>query len=258
MSRFITLTTDFGYRDPYVGIMKGVILGRSPDSTIIDLTHGIAPHSVLEANFSIKGSFRFFPKGTVHVVVIDPGVGGDRKILFLEKEGHCFLAPDNGVLTGFLEGPEMPRSVENRSLFLDEVSGTFHGRDIFAPVAAGVANGLDPADLGPHVPDPLSVSLTEPSFDENTIEGCVVYIDVFGNLLTNITRVHIEKLGIKKPRVFLCGREIGEPQPSYSIKSKGEPVAIIGSFGHLEIAVNEGNAADAYSAGTGDEVTVTS
>jgi S-adenosylmethionine hydrolase len=256
--KIITLTTDFGYQDPYVGIMKGVILGLCPETHLVDLTHGITPHSILEANFAIRGSYRYFPEDTIHVIVVDPGVGGERRILFVKASGHYFLAPDNGVLTGLLEGPEIPRSVENKSLFLPEVSHTFHGRDIFAPVAARFAAGLiDPDELGPPVGDPLAISWSEPSFDKDTLEGSVVYIDVFGNLVTNISSEHIKRLGQGIHRVYLCGREIGEPQPSYSIKSKGSPLAIIDSSGHLEIAVNGGNAAEFFGVGTGDEVIVT-
>ncbi|MHC4944621.1 MAG: SAM hydrolase/SAM-dependent halogenase family protein [Planctomycetota bacterium] len=255
--RIITLTTDFGYRDPYVGVMKGVILSRYPDCTLVDLTHGITPHSVLEGNFSIRGSYRFFPRETLHVIVVDPGVGGDRRILFLQKEGQFFLAPDNGVLTGLLDKPEVLRRVDNTSLFLQEVSTTFHGRDIFAPVAAEILKGTPFEDLGPEVENPVTIQWSEPTFDKDTIEGSILYIDVYGNLVTNITRTHIYKLGLEKPRVVLCGKEIGEPQSAYSIKSKGEPLAIFGSFGHLEIAVNQGNAAELYNVGTGDEVIVT-
>jgi S-adenosylmethionine hydrolase len=193
------------------------------------------------------------------VIVVDPGVGGERRVLCLKKEGHFFLAPDNGILTTLVDDPEMVRSVEDRSLFLPEVSNTFHGRDIFAPVAAGLANGdIDPEKVGPPVNNPMTVPWSEPTCTHQTLEGSVVYIDVFGNLVTNVTRTQIEKLEKgNPPRVFLCGREIGVPQPSYSRKSKGSPLAIIGSFGHLEIAINEGNAAEYYCVGTGGEVIVT-
>ena len=256
-SGIITLTTDFGYKDPYVGVMKGVILNRCPDSTVVDLTHGITPHSVLEANFSIRGSYSYFPEGTLHVIVVDPGVGSRRRILFLQKEEHRFLAPDNGVLTGLLHDAGSVRSVENDSLFLEEVSNTFHGRDIFAPVAAEIVRGIDPEDLGPEVADPQRIDWSEPSYDKDTVEGCIVYIDVYGNLVTNISRDLVEKLGMKKPRVYLSGKEIGTPQTFYTIRPKGEPLAIYGSFGHLEIAVSQGNAAEVYSVGTGDEIIVT-
>lgn len=253
----ITLTTDFGYQDPYVGIMKGVILSRQPDCTLVDITHGIPPHSVLEANFAVRGSHKFFPPGTLHVIVVDPGVGSQRRILFLEKDGYSFLAPDNGILTGLLDKPDALRSVENNSLFLQDVSSTFHGRDIFAPVAAEVIKGIDPVDLGPAVDNPVTIEWSEPTYEGGTIEGSVLYIDVYGNLVTNITRTHIYKMGLENPRVFVNGKEIGVPQPAYSVKSEGEPLAIYGSFGHLEIAVNQGSAAKIYSVGTGDEVIVT-
>ncbi|MFH2001706.1 MAG: SAM-dependent chlorinase/fluorinase [Planctomycetota bacterium] len=255
--RIITLTTDFGYRDPYVGVMKGVILSRYHDCTLVDLTHGITPHSVLEGNFSIRGSYKYFPEGTLHVLVVDPGVGSKRRILFLKKENHFFLAPDNGVLTSLVDAPQILRSVENSSLFLNEVSSTFHGRDIFAPVAAEVQKGLPLEDLGPEINNPVTLQWSEPAYNKDTIEGCILYIDVYGNLVTNITRSHIYKLGLEKPRIYLCGKEIGMPQPAYTTRSKGDPLAIFGSFGHLEIAVNQGSAAELYGVGTGDEVIVT-
>lgn len=257
MSRILTLTTDFGYKDPYVGVMKGVILNRFPQCMLVDLTHGITHHSVLEANFSIRGSFSYFPKGTLHVIVVDPGVGSERRILFLKKEGHLFLAPDNGVLAGLLLDPEILRSVENDSLFLEEVSHTFHGRDIFAPVAAEILKGIEPADLGPEIDDPVRIEWSEPSYNRDSIEGCIVYIDVYGNLVSNISRELIEELGFKEPRIYLCGKEIGKPQSFYTIKPKGEALALYGSFGHLEIAVSQGSAAELYGVGTGDEIIVT-
>lgn len=253
----VTLTTDFGFRDPYVGVMKGVILSIAPECTLVDLTHGITPHSVLEANFALRGSWKYFPEGTIHVVVVDPGVGGPRRILYLETGGQRFLAPDNGVLSGLLEQAERLHAVENTRLFRDSVSHTFHGRDIFAPVAARIARGLDPSELGPPVEDPVTVSWCEPTLQGDEIEGCIIYVDVFGNLVSNITREQVRALGVEHPRVFLCGREIGTPRPSYTFAGKGEPVAVFGSFGHLEVAVNEGNAAQVFGAGTGDEITVT-
>jgi len=257
MNRILTLTTDFGYKDPYVGVLKGVILSICIDCTLVDLTHGITPHSILEGNFSIRGSYPFFPKGTLHLMVVDPGVGGQRRILYLENGGHAFLAPDNGLLTGLISEASLIRSVENKSLFMQDVSHTFHGRDIFAPVAAKLLTGMSPENLGPVVDNPVTIEWSEPTFTGATIEGSIIYIDVYGNLVTNITRNHINRLKGNRKTVYLCGKEIGEPQPSYSIRSKGSPLAILGSFDHLEVAVNEGNAAQLYNVGTGDEVIVT-
>jgi S-adenosylmethionine hydrolase len=256
MSKIITLTTDFGYRDPYVGTMKGVILSRYAEAAIVDLTHGIIPHSVLEASFVLRGSYSFFPEDTVHVVVVDPGVGGTRRILYLENHGHRFLAPDNGVLTGVLEGADRIVSVENRDLFLESVSSTFQGRDVFAPLAAGLCAGMDPSSMGPAVDDPVILHWPEPDVDQECVEGCVLYIDVFGNLVTNIESAHLDGLG-PSPRVFLKGDAVGEPRRTYVEMEKGKPLALINSFDLLEIAVREGSAARLFGAGTGDEVTVT-
>jgi S-adenosylmethionine hydrolase len=256
MQKIITLTTDFGYQDHYVGTMKGVILCHNPDVAIVDLTHGVTPHSVLEANFVLRGSYHYFPAGTLHVIVVDPGVGGSRRILYVEKEGYRFLAPDNGVLTEIVESPERLISVENRGEFLESVSSTFHGRDVFAPLAAKLCAGLDPEELGPPCADPTVLDWPAPDVEKGSVvEGCVLYIDVYGNLVTNIAAWHVSDLG-GEPLVFLKGDEIGTPQRSYDSTDLGRPVAIINSFGLLEIAVREGSAARAFKAGTGDEVTV--
>ncbi len=256
MTDIITLTTDFGYRDSYVGTMKGVILGMVTHAVLVDLTHGITPHSVLEAGFVLRGSYTFFPSGTLHVVVVDPGVGGTRRVLYLENKGHRFLAPDNGVLSGLLDSPDRLLSVEDESLFLSNISSTFHGRDIFAPVAARLISGLDPAELGPEAHDPVTLEWPEPAGDEGRLEGCVLYIDVYGNIVTNFDESHVVSM---KPscRVFLKGNEIGVTRNSYVDVEKGEKLALINSYGLLEIAVREGNAARKFGVGTGDEVTLT-
>lgn len=256
MRSIITLTTDFGFDDPYVGIMKGVLLTVDSNLKIVDLSHGITPHSVLEADFVIRSSYSFFPGATLHVVVVDPGVGGARRIIYVEKNGHRFLAPDNGVLSGPLDQADRVFCVENRDLFLDAVSHTFHGRDIFAPVAGRLCAGLDPADLGPPVNDPVRLEWPEPTLSGDTVDGCVLYIDVFGNIVTNIRAEQIKQLG-EGVHVFLKGEEIGEPQQSYDALDKETPLALINSFGLLEVAVREGNASQMFGVGTGDEVIVT-
>jgi len=256
MKSIITLTTDFGFGDPYVGIMKGVLLATSRDLTIVDLSHGITPHSVLEADFVIRGSYSFFPENTLHVVVVDPGVGGGRRVIYVEKDQHRFLDPDNGVLSGPLDGADRVLCVVNRELFRDAVSKTFHGRDIFAPVAGRLCSGLDPVELGPPVDDPVRLDWPEPTLGRDAIEGGVLYIDVYGNIVTNITEEQVEKLG-SGAHVFLKGEEIGKPRPSYDAIEKETPLALINSFGLLEIAVREGNASRRFGAGTGDEVIVT-
>jgi len=254
-NKIITLTTDFGYRDSYVGTMKGVILSQHRDVTIVDITHGITSHSVLEASFALTGSYAYFPEGTLHVVVVDPGVGGTRRIIYLENSGHRFLAPDNGVLSGMLKDADLIYSIENEEHFLPKVSHTFHGRDIFAPLAAKLCAGLDPAELGPRLEDAYELEWPEPGVEKGSVEGCVLYIDVFGNLVTNIKTSHLTSLS-SKATVFLKGDEIGSPRRSYVACETGAVLALINSYGLLEIAVREGSAEQRFSAGTGDEVIV--
>lgn len=197
-NRIVTLTTDFGYQDPYVGTMKGVMLAICAYLNIVDLTHAVTPFSVLEAGFVLQGAHSYFPRGTLHVAVVDPGVGGVRRIIYLEKNGQRFLAPDNGLLTRFFDGASTILSVEESEFLPDRSSRTFHGRDIFAPLAARLCAGLDPGEVGPAV--------------------------------------------------------VGKPTQTYEETERGKPLALINSFGLLEIALRERNAAKHFGAGTGDEV----
>ncbi len=254
-NRIVTLTTDFGYQDSYVGTMKGVMLGIRGDLQIVDLTHAITPFSVLEASFVLQGAYSFFPERTLHVAVVDPGVGSVRRIIYLEKSGQRFLAPDNGLLTHFFDDADTILSVEESEFLPDRSSRTFHGRDIFAPLAARLCAGLDPAEVGPALSDPVTVSWPEPTMGGDAIEGCVIYVDVFGNLVTNITAELLAELG-PSPRVHVKGEVVGEPRQYYEEMNRGEPLALINSFGLLEIALRERNAARHFDAGTGDEVIV--
>lgn len=249
----VTLTTDFGYRDPYVGTVKGVMLANCDSLTIVDLTHGITPFSVLEAGFVLRGACSYFPRGTLHVAVVDPGVGGARRIVYLEKSGQRFLAPDNGLLTPFFEGASALLSVEKSEFIPDGASYTFHGRDIFAPLAARLCAGLEPGRLGPALSDPVTVVLPEPTLSGGTIGGRVIYVDGFGNLVTNIDAALLDQLG-PTPCVHLKGITVGELRQTYEGAARGEPLALINSFGLLEIALRERNAAEHFKAAAGDEV----
>ncbi len=236
--------------------MKGVMLAICADLTIVDLTHAITSFSVLEAGFVLQGAHSYFPRGTLHVAVVDPGVGGVRRIIYLEKSGQRFLAPDNGLLTQLFDRASTVLSVEKSEFLPDRISRTFHGRDIFAPLAARLCTGLDPREVGPAVVDPVTLSWPEPVLDGETIEGSVIYVDVFGNLVTNIKADLLDKLG-PSPRIYLKGTALGEPRQTYEETRRGEPLALINSFGLLEIALRERNAAEYFKAGTGDEVVAT-
>lgn len=263
----ITLMTDFGVDDEYVGVMKGVILSINPAAIIVDITHHIKPQDLIQAAYVIKHSFKFFPEGTVHVVVIDPGVGSERAIIALEVTGHIFLAPDNGVLTFLMDEPNIGSivRVKDPRYFLESVSRTFHGRDIFAPVAAHLSNGVEIKALG--VPtdkiDLKKLFIEQASIsDSGELVGAVVFIDGFGNLITNIDEKSLDnfcKFCKKEKLEFRIGKKkiIGLSK-TYENVLPQSPLAIIGSRGYLEIAVNCGNARRYFMADRWDTVTVAS
>ncbi len=260
-ANLITLTTDFGLQDPYVGQMKGAILKRNITARMIDLTHAVPPHDVLNGAITIRASYNYFPKGTVHLVVVDPGVGSQRKILAVMADGHLFIAPDNGLITLLVKENKIQAAyrVENSSLFPREVSATFHGRDIMAPVAAALADGMELDMVGPKIEVSACVllDLPEPNFDENGITGQVLYIDNFGNIRTTITTAH---LGHYQPAsfsgVYIGDNQINAISATYSDQPEGELVATIDSAGYLEIAVNRGSAAQKTNCRKGDPVAV--
>jgi len=259
----ITLLTDFGTVDAYVGVMKGVILTINPAATIVDVTHQVSPQDVVQAAFILAGTHAYFPSGTVHVAIVDPGVGGSRGVLALESGGHLFLAPDNGLLTPIFErGPVGPVvRVENSDYFLKPLSRTFHGRDIFAAVGAHLSSGVGFADLGPAA-DPAALKRIPIPRPQRTgpreLVGTVVLVDRFGNLVTNIDARRIE--GFRQStgaEAFVI--EIGKTTApglcaSYDSVAPQNPLAIIGSYGYLEIAVNCGNARDLLQVNKGDPV----
>lgn len=258
---FITLLTDFGIQDEYVGVIKGVISGLNPTVTIIDVTHDIAPQDVVAAAYTLKAAFAFFPQGTIHVAVVDPGVGTRRDILAVRCAGHLFMAPDNGLLGPTLAAhwPESGYRVENEKLFRQPVSRTFHGRDVFAPVAAHLSRGMPLEALGPPLDfkrlQPLSVK--EPRLNASgTIEGEIVGVDRFGNLITNISSKHLSMLGIGEIEVSLSGHTVVGVSDTYAQGASGDILALIGSRDCLEIAVNSASAFNILNLGQGEIVRV--
>lgn len=256
----ITLTTDFA-DDLFVGVMKGVIAGINPEARVIDLTHAVQPGDVRAAAFALMVSFGYFPPGTVHVVVVDPGVGTDRRILCARTQNHLFLAPDNGVLSFALarEEPLTVHSVENRTYFLEPVSHTFHGRDIFAPVAAHLTLGVTPEELGPQVPlaDIVRVEFPAPRAVEGGIEGEVLYIDRFGNCITNVSAADLKDAEPASVRIEAASLRLEGLATSYAHADEGAPLALIGSTDFLEIAASGASAAERFGLHVGDDVTVT-
>jgi hypothetical protein len=261
----ISLLTDFGLQDEYVGVMKGVIAGIHPKARVVDLSHGIEPQNVAQGAYILAASYAYFPIGSVHVGVVDPGVGGDRRILALEVDGHRFVVPDNGLIEMVLARglPLTAVSVESPRYVLDRISHTFHGRDIFAPVAAHLATGLPLTELGPAVDADSMVTGVAPRCRFSTsrcVEGQVIAVDRFGNLMTNIGTDAIDRLGLRSDGlgmvVELSDRRIDGLVTAYDQVDRLAPLAIIGSRGLLEISVNGGNAHRCLGAGVADRVRV--
>ena len=258
-SGFITLVTDFGVADGFVGTMKGVIYAINPDATIIDISHDIGSQDVSSASFLLGASYKYFPSGTVHLVVVDPGVGSQRRAVAVETEKYFFVAPDNGVLTRALAQEEVIRSVDltNSEYFLHEVSSTFHGRDIFAPVAAHLSLGIDIEALGVEIDDLAQIPLSKPKVTQNGIKGSVIHIDKFGNLITDITRELFETVFSERQFVIKIAQiKLDRISHSYADIPAGHPLAIFDSFGNLEIAVNSANASKALGIHAGDDVCI--
>jgi S-adenosyl-L-methionine hydrolase (adenosine-forming) len=239
--RVITMTTDFGLRDPFAGVMKGVILGICPEAIVVDLTHQVRRHDVLEAQLALEAAHRFFPSGTVHLAVIDPGVGSRRRALAVGSRGQYYVGPDNGLFTFALEGDWRAVSIESTRHRLAEMSSTFHGRDVFAPAAAHLASGVTLAALGPTVADPVRVEIPRARREGGHVWGEVIGTDHFGNAITSITRADLAWLGPGPASVWVADVALA-PVAAYSEARKGSPGAILGSQDRLEIFVREGNA----------------
>jgi len=256
-SGVIALLTDFGLKDHYVGVMKGVILRINPEARLVDISHDIPSHGVLDAYFLLSNTYRYFPDGTIFVTVVDPGVGTDREILALQTDRYTFLAPDNGVL-GFLEKEGRIRRavhVRNRKYALEPVSSTFHGRDIFAPAAAHLSRGVDLLRMGPEAERMQKIAAPAPRVTrEGVITGEVVSIDRFGNLVTNIPGEPLASADTLEIRVGDV--TIDRLSRSYAEGKKGRAIALVGSTGNLEISVNRGQARKKTGAKVGDAVRV--
>ena len=255
----ITLTTDFGLRDPFAGVMKGALLARFPAARIVDLTHGILPHWPAEAGFWLSKAAPYFPPGTVHVAVVDPGVGTSRRILMVEACQQIFLAPDNGLLGPVLD-KFSPHTVwelqteQQPALFGHRISATFHGRDLFAPAAAALAGGLlQLPQLGVQTPNWVPGWLDEPVLEGSKISGVVVTIDHFGNLITNISGDALRRM--TDPHVPIAGKKLAVRR-TYGDVVPGEHLALINSFDVLEIARSQGSAADSLGLERGAPVVV--
>ena len=256
MKRIITLTTDFGVSDGYVGAVKGVIKSINPEADITDISHHIPPQDILSAAFCLNTSSPYFPKNTIHVAIVDPGVGGKRKGILVQTEKFSFIGPDNGLFSLVLRGRDIRRqiSLENQRYFLNTLSSTFHGRDIFAPVAAYLCLGISPEQFGPRLEKLKSLDLPSPRVSARKISGQIIHVDNFGNLITNITLEDFRML--PNPKIRIGKAMIGKISRTYSDVPAGKLLAYTGSAGYLEIGQNLGNAATLLKVKAGAKVEV--
>ncbi|HXG23396.1 MAG TPA: SAM-dependent chlorinase/fluorinase [Chthonomonadales bacterium] len=255
MNRIITLTTDFGHSDPFVGVMKGVILGIAPQARVVDLCHEVPPQNLRTGAFLLGSAFPYFPAGTIHMVVVDPGVGSERAPIAVETEEHLFVGPDNGLIPAAIEGYATVRRAVRLSqaeYHRQPVSHTFHGRDIFAPVAAHLANGVPLEALGEPWERLCALEQPRPVRRGEGVELHVVHVDRFGNLVTDLCARDVSELAGNGPVRFLIGSAVIDGiSRTYADVEKGEPMAYFGSSGRLEIAVREGNAAETLGVSVG-------
>jgi len=258
----VTLTTDFGINDHFVGTMKGVILNIAPQAEIVDICHAVQAFDVLDGALAIAQSYAHFPNGTIHVVVVDPGVGSARRPILVSTEKQYFVAPDNGVLSLVYSREERirVRHITGEHYFLQPVSNTFHARDVFAPVAGWLAKGVDSGKFGEEISDYVRLNAPKPkAVNEKTLRGVVLKVDRFGNLVTNFTPNDVPALFKANPPSFkiVVGKsEITEMHANYAEGTPNEIFGILGSMGYLEIASNRAPAAQLLSSGKGSEVTV--
>jgi S-adenosyl-L-methionine hydrolase (adenosine-forming) len=254
----ITLTTDFGLKDPYVAEMKGVILSINPDAKLIDVSHDVEKFDIRMGAFMLASVTPYFPKGTVHLAVIDPGVGTDRRAIVVQTKDAFFVGPDNGLLmlTAKSYGILNVFEIANPAFRLPRVSSTFHGRDIFAPAAAYLDKGVKPEQFGSKVTDFVIPKFVYASRKSNTLTGEVLNIDSFGNIVTNIVEKELGKIERAIVKLSDCSLEFTFAKTYAEAKPK-EPIALIGSHGFLEISLNKGSAAEKFKIHSGDAVTVT-
>ena len=258
----VTLTTDFGLSDHFVGAIKGVILNLNPEAEIIDISHEVRSHDILDGAFTIAQAYRFFPNHTIHMVVVDPGVGSQRRPILVSAGIYRFICPDNGVLSFILarEEEHEVRHVTSDYYFLSPVSNTFHARDIFAPIAGWLSRGVELAKFGDPITDYVRFAVPRPkAVNEKTVKGVVLKVDRFGNAITNISAQDVPLLFQQNPPPFriTAGKgEITKLNQFYAQSAPGDLFAIVGSGGYLELATNRGSAARLLGVDRGTEVGV--
>jgi S-adenosyl-L-methionine hydrolase (adenosine-forming) len=252
--KIVTLLTDFGLEDPYVGIMKGVILKINPDVAIVDITHAISPQDVKEAAFIINEYQSYFQAGTVHVAVVDPTVGSERRPLVLSKDGQFFVGPDNGIFSRLIRGSTGIYEIRNKDFMLENMSFTFHGRDIFAPAAAHLASGVQPSAFGPAIENPVYLTGILPVIVEGALSGEVVRLDRFGNAITNIDMTAFNEFTGDRPYRITIGR-MAYTSLNQSYYER-DFTCLAGSSGYIEFGHYKGSLAEARGVTKGDPVRV--
>lgn len=255
----ITLLTDFGSQDYFVGAMKGVILSINPAASIVDITHEIPPHNIRAAAFNLLASHKDFPAGTIHVAVVDPGVGSDRRPILIECAKQVFVGPDNGLFSWICEREKQFRGfhLTNQEFFGDPISNTFHGRDIFAPVAAALSNGVAPEKFGPMIDDLIQLESLKPrKTDKGVTEASIIHIDRFGNCITNLTTDDFDEGGLSEAELSVNGREVSSQREFFADGrvNKAELFCVFGSAGYLEIAAQNYSAANVLGVQAGQPV----
>jgi S-adenosylmethionine hydrolase len=257
----ITLTTDYGTNDHLVGTLKGVILKINPEATIVDITHGVAPYDLLDGALAIGSAYAYFPPRTIHIVVVDPGVGTERRPLLVSGDNQYFVAPDNGVLSLVYERNTnvVVRNATAEHYYLQPVSNTFHGRDIFAPIAAWLSKGWQTAAMGEEIQDYKKFALPKPKAANGVVKGVVLRVDSFGNLITNFRSEDLPEAARTKGNLELQvgTQSVKRLVDTFARGENAEPIAFVGSSGYIEIAVNKGNAAKALGIGRGAPITLT-
>jgi hypothetical protein len=255
----ITLTTDFGTSDHLVGSMKGVILNINPAARIVDLNHSVVPYDILDGALSLANSYKFFPARTVHVIIVDPGVGTERRPILVTGEKHFFVAPDNGVLSMIYERETCTvRHITAEHYFLNPISPTFHGRDIFAPTAAWLSKTFQTEAFGEAITDFVRFTMPKAKTTGQAVKGVVLRVDAFGNLMTNLTAEDLPggALGEGPIKLAVNGKPVVKFAQTFASGNPAEPIAMLGSAGYIEIAVNRGSAARTLGVNRGAEVTL--
>ena len=250
----ITLLTDFGTSDHYVAVMKGVILSIAPQAKLIDITHQVDSQNILSGAYLLANTIAWFPDGTIHLAVVDPGVGSDRRIIAGRWGKQVIVAPDNGLVSLLHRSARADEihEVANSQYILGEISRTFHGRDIMAPAAAHLANGVPLSSLGPAIDQPCVLDVPQPQTRAGELIGQIIHIDRFGNLVSNITAAQFHEF--QPATIQIKDRVIGSMVATYADVPTGRPLAVIGSFNMLEISINRGSARDDFQVETGQEV----